>query len=102
MVLSDETLEERLKALMPRLGGFGAVIAFDFGTDGKYVVDATGPVAKLADEDADAACTIKASGATMLKLIDGSLDPMLAYTLGKLKISGSMGVAMKLASSLGA
>lgn len=100
--LADETLEERLKVAMPRLGGLGAVIAFDFGADGKYVVDATGPVAKLTDEDAEAACTIKVSSATMEKLLEGSLDPMLAYTLGKLKISGSMGVAMKLASSLGA
>lgn len=99
--MSDESLQERLSAAMPRLGGLGAIIAFDFGADGKYVVDARGAVAKLADDDADPACTIKATGATMLKLLDGSLDPMLAYTLGKLKISGSMGVAMKLASSLG-
>jgi putative sterol carrier protein len=102
MALADESLDERLKALLPRLGGLGAIIAFDFGTEGKYVVDATGPVPKLVGDDADPACTIKASAATMLKLIDGNLDPMLAYTLGKLKISGSMGVAMKLASSLGA
>ncbi|HEY1722130.1 MAG TPA: SCP2 sterol-binding domain-containing protein [Magnetospirillaceae bacterium] len=98
--MADESLKDRLTAMMPRLGGLGAIIAFDFGDDGKYVVDARGAVAKLADDDADPACTIKASGSTMLKLIEGSLDPMLAYTLGKLKISGSMGVAMKLASSL--
>ncbi len=98
--MADENLEERLKAAMPRLGGLGAIIAFDFGADGKYVVDARGPVAKLAGDDAEPACTIKSSGATMTKLLNGSLDPMLAYTLGKLKISGSMGIAMKLASSL--
>lgn len=99
--MADKELEARLTAVMPRLGGLGAIIAFDFGDDGKYVVDARGAVAKLAGPDAEPVCTIKATGANMLKLIDGSLDPMLAYTLGKLKISGSMGVAMKLASSLG-
>ena len=99
--LSEQELKTRLTAVMPRLGGLGAIIAFDFGEDGKYVVDARGATAKMAGPDAEPACTIKATGATMLKLIDGSLDPMLAYTLGKLKISGSMGVAMKLASSLG-
>ena len=99
--LADDELEARLKTVMPRLGGLGAIIAFDFGADGSYTVDARGAVAKLADDDAEAACTIKASAATMIKLIDGSLDPMLAYTLGKLKVSGSMGIAMKLASSLG-
>jgi putative sterol carrier protein len=96
-----EELEARLTEVLPRLGGIGAIIAFDFGADGKFIVDARGAVAKLVGADADPACTIKASGANMLKLIDGTLDPMLAYTLGKLKISGSMGVAMKLASTLG-
>ena len=99
--MSNKELEAQLTAVMPRLGGLGAIIGFDFGVDGKYIVDARGAVAKLAGPDAEPACTIKATAANMLKLIDGSLDPMLAYTLGKLKISGSMGVAMKLASSLG-
>jgi putative sterol carrier protein len=93
-------LKDQLEAAMPRLGGLGAIVAFDLGDDGKYVIDARGSVAKLAADGADPACTIKASGATMLKLLAGTLDPMLAYTLGKLKVSGSMGVAMKLASSL--
>ena len=35
------------------------------------------------------------------KLLDGSLDPTMAYMTGKLKISGSTGVAMKLAAMLG-
>jgi len=30
----------------------------------------------------------------------GALNPMLAYTLGKLKVDGSMGVAMKVAALL--
>ncbi len=98
----DETdLQAMLTAVIPRLGGLGAIVAFDLGEDGKYIVDGRGAVAKLAGPDAEPACTIKATGVTMSKLIEGSLDPMLAYTLGKLKISGSMGIAMKLASSLG-
>ncbi len=36
----------------------------------------------------------------MAKLIDGELNAMMAYTLGKLKIDGSMGVAMKVAALL--
>jgi len=99
--LSDDNVRERITAAIPRLGGLGAIIAFDLGDDGKYVVDARGSVARLAGDDADPACTIKATGATMLKLLAGSLDPMLAYTLGRLKVSGSMGIAMKLASALG-
>ena len=85
---------------MPRLGGLGAIVAFDLGDDGKYVIDARQSVAKWVEGEADPACTIKTNGATMRKLLAGNLDPMLAYTLGRLKVSGSMGVAMKLASSL--
>jgi putative sterol carrier protein len=36
----------------------------------------------------------------MQQLIDGRLSPTLAYTLGQIKIDGSLGVAMKLASML--
>ena len=97
----SDLLKDQIEAAMPRLGGLGAIVAFDLGDEGKYVIDARGAAAKLAADDADPVCTIKASGATMLKLLAGTLDPMLAYTLGKLKVSGSMGVAMKLASSLG-
>ncbi len=99
--MSDDSLQERLNEALPKLGGIGAIIAFDLGADGKFVVDARGGTAKLATEDAEPACTIKASGTTVLKLLDGSLDPMIAYTLGKLKVSGSMGLAMKIASALG-
>lgn len=99
--MTDESLQEQLNAALPKLGGIGAIIAFDLGADGKYVVDARGGTAKLAPDDAEPACTIKASGSTILKLLDGSLDPMIAYTLGKLKVSGSMGLAMKIASALG-
>ena len=99
--MSEEELRERITAALPRLGGLGAVVAFDLGDDGKFVVDARGSAAKLSEEESDPACTIRANGPTMLKLLAGTLDPMLAYALGKLKVSGSMGVAMKLASSLG-
>jgi putative sterol carrier protein len=36
----------------------------------------------------------------LVQLIDGRLSPTLAYTLGQIKVEGSLGVAMKLASLL--
>ena len=48
----------------------------------------------------DPTCTIRLSIADMQKLITGGLNPTLAYTLGKLKVDGSLGYAMKLASVL--
>ena len=60
------------------------------------------PVA-IAREDAGAGdpdCTIRISAENLKKLMDGRLNPMLAFTMGKLKVAGSMGVAMKLAQLL--
>jgi putative sterol carrier protein len=34
------------------------------------------------------------------QLLDGRLSPTLAYTLGQIKVEGSLGVAMKLANLL--
>lgn len=97
----DEDIETRITAALPQLGGLGAVIRFDFGDDGQWLIDASGPVAKVSHEELEPACTIRSTAATLIKLLDGSLDPMLAFTLGRIKVSGSMGVAMKLANALG-
>jgi putative sterol carrier protein len=54
----------------------------------------------LSNEDAEADCTIRLSEDRLAQLIDGRLSPTLAYTLGQIKVEGSLGVAMKLASLL--
>ncbi|ALK09930.1 SCP2 sterol-binding domain-containing protein [Blastochloris viridis] len=94
--------EDRLREALPRLGRLGAVVRFDLGSDGMWVVDArsSAPVLAQVDGDDDAACTIKISADNLIRLMDGSLDPMLGYTLGKIKVSGSKGVAMKLVSAI--
>lgn len=50
------------------------------------------------DDASDATTTIKISAANLEKLMAGGLDPTLAYMTGKLKVEGSMGVALKLTS----
>ncbi|TDQ80863.1 SCP-2 sterol transfer family protein [Dongia mobilis] len=44
----------------------------------------------------DANTTITINPANLQKLLQGQLDPTLAYMTGKLKVEGSMGVALKL------
>jgi putative sterol carrier protein len=94
--------EDRLREALPRLSRLGAVVRFDLGSEGAWVVDARSPTPVLArdGDDEDAACTIKISADNLIRLMDGSLDPMLGYTLGKIKVSGSKGVAMKLVSAI--
>lgn len=95
-------VEDRLRQTLPRLGGLRAMVRFDLGGDGVWVVDARGPAPSLSqDDDEDVACTIRISADNLLKLMDGRLDPMLGYTLGRIKVAGSMGVAMKLVNAIG-
>ena len=77
-------------------------ILFDLGDDGRVLLDATGDEVKLVpnpDSD-DADTTLTLSAENLAKLMEGDLNPMVAFTMGRLKISGSKGVALKLSSLL--
>ena len=101
--MSDEPLLEQLHAALPRLAGLGAIVGFDLGQDGTWLVDARGDEPSLTATDAtgEAASVIVISASNLIKLLNGTLDPMVAYGLGRLKVQGSRGVAMKLVSALG-
>lgn len=98
--MSHDSILEGLRARLNDFAGFGYRVAFDMGDDGVVAVDGTENPPLLEDEAGEAACTIRLSVDNMQKLMTGDLNPMMAYTLGKLKIDGSMGVAMKVASLL--
>lgn len=68
-----------------------------FAIDDKVVlIDGTGAENKLSFDDEEADCTIKTSMETLMKMKNGDLNPMMAVMGGKVKISGDMGLAMKL------
>ena len=48
----------------------------------------------------DRKCAITMSLTDFNKLIDGKLDPVLAFTTGKLKVDGDMGKALEFANIL--
>jgi len=67
--------------------------------DGVIFWDGTEQSPQIGNDDAGAAdTTIKISAENLEKLMAGGLDPTLAYMTGKLKVEGSMGVALKLTS----
>lgn len=45
-------------------------------------------------------CTLGLSDKNFIKLVNGNLNPTMAYMTGKLKIDGQLGYAMKLQSIL--
>lgn len=48
----------------------------------------------------DRNCAVTISSANFNKLIDGKLDPVVAFTLGKLKVEGDLGKALEFAGLL--
>ena len=78
----------------------GNSIKFDFGAE-KLFIDGMNGSNQASTEDKEADCVVQVSYEDFLSLIKGQLNPMGAVMQGKVKISGSMGVAMKLNSLFG-
>ncbi len=97
--MSLDSVVDTVTEQLGNLTGLDAKLAFDFGDDGLIAIDATQtPPVMTQDGGDDADCTIRISISNFKKLVAGDLNPMFAYTMGKLKIEGSLGIAMKVAS----
>ncbi|MDA9892693.1 SCP2 sterol-binding domain-containing protein [Flavobacteriaceae bacterium] len=73
-----------------------------FEVDGMGIlIDGSGETNTVkASEDA-ADCTISLTAKVLQKLRDGEINPMMAVMGGQIKISGDMGLAMKVQSLMG-
>lgn len=96
--MSLETVTEKIKSKMALAAGLDAKVKFDFDDDGVIFVDATQNPPTVSHEDEEADCTLKCSLDTFKALMEGTQDPTMAFMMGKLKVDGSMGLAMKLNS----
>lgn len=76
---------------------FRGSVKFDLGADGSIFVDTTQkPGVVTQGGDAQAQLILTLSKDLLSGLLAGTKDPNVAYLTGKLKIKGSMGMAMKL------
>ena len=90
-----------LEQALPKLTRVNAVVRFSLNEGGGYTVDARDGRAVLVDDGTiEPDCTIKVSRDNLVKLVTGEMDPMLGYTLGRIKVQGSMDVAMKLVKAI--
>ncbi len=96
--MSLEEVTEKIKSKIAMAAGFDAKVKFDFEEEGLIFIDATQSPATISHEDEDADCTLKCSLDVFKALMDGTQDPTMAFMMGKLKVDGSMGLAMKLNS----
>ncbi len=98
------SLAEVTSALQGRIGtatGLDATVKFDFGDDGLIFVDGTCQPYAVSNDDQEADCTVAMSLDDFKEMATGELDPTTAFMMGRIRVTGDMGVAMKLAAVLG-
>jgi len=94
----SEIIELGVTALNKKMdGGFDGLAKFVIEGEGSIVLDAEG--ARAGDDDADV--TLSASVETFQGMLEGNVNPTMAFMSGQLKIDGDMSQAMKLAAVLG-
>ncbi len=93
----NEIMTHAIKALSERLSdGFEGTAKFEIEGEGSIMVDENG--VREGDDEADV--TMIASVETFQGIMEGDVNPTMAFMSGKLRIEGNMGMAMKLGSAL--
>jgi putative sterol carrier protein len=96
---SDISLERFTEEIRTKVGadsGLNATIKFVFSPTEVLYIDAESAPNTVDNVDRPAKCTVKVSLSDFAQLAARKLDPTTAFMMGKIKIEGDMGVAMKL------
>jgi putative sterol carrier protein len=80
---------------------FDASYVFVIDGAGTWTVDVKGGKVSVSEGDHGGECTFTTSEKTFRRIVEGEQNPLTAYMLGKLKVSGDVGAAMKLKDLLG-
>ncbi|XP_026964309.1 sterol carrier protein 2 isoform X1 [Sagmatias obliquidens] len=95
----EKKLEEEGEQFVKKIGGIFAFKVKDGpgGKEATWVVDVkNGKGSVFPNSDKKADCTITMADSDLLALMTGKMNPQSAFFQGKLKITGNMGLAMKL------
>jgi putative sterol carrier protein len=95
----ERHMPERLKARPDVVAKINAIYQFNISGPGggSWSVDCTSPSGAIAaGTAAGARCTVAMTDGDFLNMVNGKLNPQMAFMSGKLKIQGDMGLALKL------
>mgnify|MGYP001165243703 FL=1 len=93
----NESIFNELQDKANEVDAIGGTIKFLID-DTVVFVDGTGDKNLVSDSNEEADCTIITSANSLKDMQSGDLNPMTAVMSGKVKISGDMGLAMKVQS----
>lgn len=94
----SEVIKQGVEALNEKLDGegFDGFAKFVIEDEGEIILDSDGARAGMDEADV----TLTASAETFRGMIEGNVNPTMAFMSGQLKIDGDMSQAMKLAAVL--
>ncbi len=99
-----KTKAEQLQEGGGSLDGINAIYQFNLSGDdgGSWVIDLASDAKGVREGEEDTAqCVISMTAPDFMSMIQGSLNPQMAFMTGKLRVKGDMGLALKLQSILG-
>jgi putative sterol carrier protein len=98
---TTETLIAAMRTRGGDLRSLGYRVKFALtDTDETILLDARDGSVTIEPADREADAVLRLSSDDLDRLIAGRLSPMLAFSTGRLRVDGSRGVALKLASLL--
>lgn len=100
----EEKIPAKLQSKGDKISNINTIYEFNITGDGGGVwsIDLTeGKKEVKAGSTGQAKCTVTVSASDFSDIIDGKLNPQMAFMTGKLKVAGDMGMALKLGTILG-
>ena len=94
------SVTEHIRAAVGENSGLGKTVKLDLGDKGVIYIDGASVPNPVTNEDKPADATVSMAWDDFMALSEGKLDPMMAFMQGKLKITGDMMIAQKLAPLL--
>ena len=98
--MSSAVIEDIINQMGAAIGqdcGLGGTLKFDYGDAGSVLIDGVKKPNSVSDGAGRSAdCTISVSLENFEKMVKGDLDGTTAFMMGKLRVAGDMGLAMKI------